>query len=31
VDIYSFIAKLLGLDPGKTDGELGPLKTALKK
>ncbi len=31
VDIYSFIAKLLDLKTGKTDGELGPLKGALKK
>ena len=31
VDIYSFIAKLLDLKPAKNDGELGPLKGALKK
>jgi alkaline phosphatase D len=31
VDVYSLIAKLLDLKPGKTDGDLGPLKTMLKK
>ncbi len=31
VDVYSFIAKLLNLTPAKNDGELGPLKQALKK
>jgi predicted AlkP superfamily pyrophosphatase or phosphodiesterase len=31
VDVYSFIAKLLDLKVGATDGELGPLKDALKK
>ncbi|SEB60588.1 ectonucleotide pyrophosphatase/phosphodiesterase [Terriglobus roseus] len=31
VDVYSFIAKLLDLNPGRTDGEVGPLKAALKR
>jgi alkaline phosphatase D len=31
IDVYTFIAKLLDLKPGKTDGELGPLRSALKK
>ena len=31
VDVYSFIAKLLDLKAPTTDGELGPLKQALKK
>ena len=31
VDIYSFIARLLDLKPAENDGELGPLKAALKK
>ncbi len=31
VDVYSFVAKLLGLKAPPTDGELGPLKEALKK
>ncbi|MFC6645160.1 ectonucleotide pyrophosphatase/phosphodiesterase [Granulicella cerasi] len=31
VDVYSFVAKILQLKPGKTDGELGPLKAALAK
>ena len=31
VDVYSFIAKLLDLKAPPTDGELGPLKQALKK
>jgi alkaline phosphatase D len=30
VDVYDFVAKLLGLKTGKTDGELKPLKPALK-
>lgn len=30
VDVYDFVAKLLRLKPGKTDGELKPLKPALK-
>jgi predicted AlkP superfamily pyrophosphatase or phosphodiesterase len=31
VDVYSFITKLLDLKAPTTDGELGPLKQALKK
>jgi len=31
VDVYSFVAKLLDLKTSKTDGELGPLKAALKR
>ena len=31
VDVYSFITKLLDLKAPPTDGELGPLKQALKK
>ena len=31
VDVYSFIARLLDLKPAANDGELGPLKEALKK
>jgi alkaline phosphatase D len=31
VDVYSFIAKLLDLETPPNDGELGPLKKALKK
>ena len=31
VDVYSFIARLLDLKTPQTDGELGPLKQALKK
>ncbi|MGI4755482.1 MAG: ectonucleotide pyrophosphatase/phosphodiesterase [Janthinobacterium lividum] len=31
VDVYSFIARLLDLKPVANDGELGPLKQALKK
>ncbi len=30
VDVYDFIAKLLSLKPGKNDGELQPLKGAIK-
>lgn len=30
VDVYDFIAKLLDLKPAANDGELGPLKQALK-
>jgi alkaline phosphatase D len=30
VDVYSFVARLLGLTPGKTDGELGVLGQALR-
>lgn len=30
VDVYPFVAKLLELQPGRTDGELGPLKAALR-
>lgn len=31
VDVYDFIAKLLDLKPAGNDGELAPLKSALKK
>ena len=31
VDVYSFVTKLLDLKPAPNDGELGPLKSALKK
>lgn len=31
VDVYSFVSKLLDLKPAANDGELGPLKQALKK
>ena len=31
VDVYDFIAKLLGLKPAQNDGTLAPLKTALKR
>jgi alkaline phosphatase D len=31
VDVYSFVSKLLNLKPAANDGELGPLKQALKK
>ncbi|MEK6397597.1 MAG: alkaline phosphatase family protein, partial [Terriglobus sp.] len=31
VDVYDFLAKLLHLKPAANDGELGPLKQALKK
>ena len=31
VDVYSFIAELLGLKPPVNDGALGPLRPALKK
>ena len=31
VDVYSFVAKLLNLKAPATDGELGPLRIALKK
>ena len=31
VDVYSFIAKLLDLKPAPSDGDLGPLREALKK
>ncbi|MDE1162898.1 MAG: ectonucleotide pyrophosphatase/phosphodiesterase [Acidobacteriaceae bacterium] len=30
VDVYDFVAKILNLKPGKTDGSLKPLKPALK-
>jgi predicted AlkP superfamily pyrophosphatase or phosphodiesterase len=31
VDVYAFVAKLLGLEAPANDGELGPLAAALKK
>ena len=31
VDVYSLVAKLLDLKPAANDGELGPLKKALRK
>ncbi len=31
VDVYSFVARLLDLKPPANDGELGPLREALKK
>jgi alkaline phosphatase D len=31
IDVYPFVAHLLGLDAPPIDGELTPLKSALKK